>query len=202
MIKAVAFTALFSSAAAFLPAAPVAGSKNAGVVKMGLNDIIGADVETKGPWDPLNLAVLSEQSANNPDLKWLQEAEIKHGRVCMLAFVGILATKFGIHIPDYPVQTNDFTVAFGEMIEKNPFAFLQIIFSIALIEGQSYPGDLWFGKGREPGDLGFTPFGTKNFEKARLQEIKNGRAAMIGVMAFFSAAVLPGSVPIYDILGL
>ena len=28
------------------------------------------------------------------DIKWMQEAEIKHGRVCMLATVGFVASEF------------------------------------------------------------------------------------------------------------
>jgi hypothetical protein len=39
------------------------------------------------------------------------------------------------------------------------FSF-QILFSIALIEGTSNPGEFWFGKGeREAGDLGYDPLG-------------------------------------------
>lgn len=43
-------------------------------------------------YDPLNLA-------STYDNNWLREAEIKHGRVCMLAFAGYVANDAGIKFP-------------------------------------------------------------------------------------------------------
>jgi len=43
-------------------------------------------------FDPLGFAELY-------DVKWLREAELKHGRVSMLAVVGWLVTQAGIHLP-------------------------------------------------------------------------------------------------------
>jgi hypothetical protein len=42
------------------------------------------------PWDPLGLAKLNalptqeSRPSSNPNVKWLREAELKHGRICML----------------------------------------------------------------------------------------------------------------------
>ena len=36
------------------------------------------------PWDPFDFAKLSKVSANNPDVAFLREAELKHGRVAMV----------------------------------------------------------------------------------------------------------------------
>ena len=43
-------------------------------------------------YDPLNLA-------STYDNNWLREAEIKHGRVCMLAFAGYVTNDAGIKFP-------------------------------------------------------------------------------------------------------
>merc|ERR1719421_689193 len=55
--------------------------------------------EALEPWDPLDLCLLSKVSANNPDVAFLREAELKHGRIAMLAFVGIAITSGGGHLP-------------------------------------------------------------------------------------------------------
>ena len=45
------------------------------------------------PWDPMRFSELYKVSGNNPDVAFLREAELKHGRLSMLAFAGILATN-------------------------------------------------------------------------------------------------------------
>merc|ERR1719356_1081611 len=85
------------------PKTPVPGSQKA------LENMVGADVEIGDgkPWDPLGFSKLYDRNFDfnmvmtYPHVQWLREAEIKHGRVCMLAFVGIVAQKF-FHIPGYP----------------------------------------------------------------------------------------------------
>jgi len=42
-------------------------------------------------WDPLGIS-------NLIDVRWLREAELKHGRVCMLASLGCLVQEFA-HLP-------------------------------------------------------------------------------------------------------
>lgn len=57
-------------------------------------------------FDPLNLGTLSEtikgQSHGGlfPHAQWLREAEIKHGRMAMLAFVGTVAAVSGLSFPE------------------------------------------------------------------------------------------------------
>merc|ERR550537_1821444 len=49
-------------------------------------------------FDPLYLGDLYK------DIKWLREAELKHGRICMLAATGILAQEL-FSLPGYPGYT-------------------------------------------------------------------------------------------------
>ena len=58
-----------------------------------------------GPWDPMGFSQIhgmvqgSEHAGVMPSPQWLREAEIKHGRVAMLAFTGALVQSYGMHFP-------------------------------------------------------------------------------------------------------
>ena len=54
---------------------------------------------SKLPWDPWSFSKLSKVSANNPDVAFLREAELKHGRIAMLATLGYSAVSLGLHLP-------------------------------------------------------------------------------------------------------
>ena len=45
-------------------------------------------------FDPLSLA-------SKFDVKWLREAELKHGRVCMVAFLGYVSVDLGFKLPGH-----------------------------------------------------------------------------------------------------
>lgn len=115
------------------------------------------------------------------DIKWLQESEIKHGRVCMLAFLGMLAQEF-VHLPNpayaNPVATEAFyQVPAGALWQI--FLFCGVV-ELVLHKGKISYTDMFTGDA-VPGELGFNPMGLKMTDKLRLQEIKNGRLAMCGV---------------------
>ena len=51
---------------------------------------------------------------------------------------------------------------------------------------------------RAPGDLGYRVMRkADNMEEQQTKELKNGRAAMLGIMAFSAAHYIPGSVPFF-----
>jgi len=77
------------------------------------------------------------------------------------------------------------------------------LLSIALIEGVSNPTEFWFGKGdRAAGELGYDPLGFSKGkpqevkDKYLLNELKNGRLAMMAMAAYTSEHWLPGAVPL------
>ena len=125
-------------------------------------------------FDPLALSQLM-------DVKWLQESEIKHGRICMLAFLGMLVQEF-VHLPDAAFSNPVATEAFGQV----PAGGLWQIFifcgiaEFILHKGRVSYTDM-FTDGAEPGKLGFNPMNLKISDRIRLAEIKNGRLAMCGV---------------------
>jgi uncharacterized membrane protein len=65
-------------------------------------------------FDPLMLA-------NKQTVGWMREAELKHGRVCMLATLGWVAVDLGFHFPGdtfsglTSLAAHDATVKSGDM---------------------------------------------------------------------------------------
>lgn len=171
--------------------------------------MVGADVETGGKaWDPMGFSKLYDRNFDfnmvmtYPHVQWLRESEIKHGRICMLAFVGMVAQHF-FQIPGYP-EESDWTKALAACYaEKYPtLGVIQISVFTMFVEGRWFPDGAWIGQmDREAGDLGFDPLKlmkkpTFNLEAEQLKEIKNGRLAMIGVASMAANHALPGSVPL------
>jgi hypothetical protein len=177
--------------------------------------LAGEKEETFEPWDPLDLCLLSKVSANNPDVAFLREAELKHGRIAMLAFVGILFTAGGTHFPPPEFEAaaaGGWPEALGTINKSNPGILAQALATIAVVEGQSNanrgtPGGinwwdgLWFGE-REgnavvAGDLKFDPLklmpkDPDAAKRMQLAELKNGRLAMIAVFSIFQTYLYTG----------
>ena len=163
-----------------------------------------------GAWDPLRLGELhglvagSEHAGVMPSPQWLREAEIKHGRVAMLAFTGALVQSYGMHFPGslngeyYEAGVNPFE-ATPSAFATNPMGMAQILLFIGLTEGYTFPEGAWSGDmKREPGDLGYRVMRSADvMEEQQIKELKNGRAAMLGIMAFSAAHFIPGSVPFF-----
>jgi hypothetical protein len=178
-------------------------------IQMADKEMVGASTESflsEGKvYDPLDMLKLHDRAPTVfPHPKWLRESELKHCRIAMLASIGAFTAQWGLAIPGYtPVASGDPTENLNQFVLDWPFGFTQILFSIALIEGTSFPGEFWFGKGdREAGDLGYDPLGFfKNKtdaqkEQMQLKELKNGRLAMIAMAAYTAEHWIPGSVPL------
>jgi len=138
-------------------------------------------------FDPLNIGGLYS-------MKWMREAELKHGRVCMLAWMGYVLVDLGLYAPGAPKVTSlaahDVTVGTGHM--------LFLLFVIGAFEALSYNAIAEMMSGetdRAAGDYGI-PFrfcrdgDTATQEKYKLQEITHGRAAMLGFSGMVTASAL------------
>mmetsp|Transcript_21642 Transcript_21642/g.28386 ORF Transcript_21642/g.28386 Transcript_21642/m.28386 type:complete len:206 (-) Transcript_21642:148-765(-) len=131
---------------------------------LGLNGELVGDVG----FDPFGFA-------GKGDVFKYREAELKHGRVCMLAMTGILVQEV------YQLNENFPSTNFLEALKTAPaLGVFQIVLAIAAIElrTSSY-------EGRVPGDIGFDPLRLSKDginEKWALMELKHGRLAMIGFL--------------------
>lgn len=208
--SAALLASLVASASAFAP--QQTASQSSALKATGFEEVGGV------PFDPLNLAKLGTGESFDtfpnmfPDVQFLQEAEIKHGRQAMIAWTGIWATHqggmgLGMHIPGFP-EESDWTQALGVFAKEQPGWFAGILFFIAICEGESvgHSGDNFRGKStKTPGDLNFDVLGLgKNMSEEdaaryKIVEMKNGRAAMIAMASLFAHESIPGSVPLMDI---
>jgi len=131
------------------------------------------------------------------DIKWLREAELKHGRVCMLATTGYLLQEF-YSLPNYPGYSANPVEAFSSVPSEG---LLQIFVFMGWLEvignkGKYTMMDMFEDKSRVPGDLGFDPlkFGENKETRARLEmaELKNGRLAMIAFSGMIHQTFVTG----------
>jgi len=126
----------------------------------------------------------------------LQYIELKHGRIAMLAVLGQVITKAGIHFPGYLDRAH--TVAFADIptgfgaLEKIPAAgYIQFFLFIFFLEvGVMKDSANGAAPGEFPGDFrnGALDFGWDSFSEEeklskRAIELNNGRAAQMGILA-------------------
>jgi len=121
------------------------------------------------------------------DMKWMREAEIKHGRVGMLASLGYFLQEWwtlpGLTPCDDP---NLAPQAVGVS------AMLQIVLWAGVIEFWTNKGNvtmetMFADESRVPGNVGFDPMGLavgktkEELEYTQLQELTHGRLAMLAI---------------------
>lgn len=186
-----ALTLAGPAAAAFHAPAPVV-QRRAAVQMASIEDLPGATVEVGGKvFDPLGLADMCPYGSM--EFEWMRTAEIKHGRVCMAAAVGYLVNEAGIHFPGMisqhpPLAFADLGTGLDAWANVPAAGKGQIFLVAGLIETANEVSKPHYLKG-----------GMIKFEgpkaNSRLAELKNGRAAMIGVASFIAGSTITGSVP-------
>lgn len=152
---------------------------------------------------PPNLVGITGQVGFDPlgfsnwiDVKFLQEAEIKHCRVAMLGVLGFVASEF-FQLPGdvhnvSPVAAHDAAVSSG--------ALAQVLIWTSMFEALSVKAvqEMVAGSGRQPGYFGFDPL---KFSEGKSQAVKddfaikelsNGRLAMLAFGGIITQAVLTG----------
>lgn len=132
-------------------------------------------------------------------MDFLREAEIKHGRICMLAWTGFVAVDMGARIWPLPaayegltsVTAHDALVEYGAMGQL--FLWIGLAESIATV---SLIQMLYEDSGREAGDFGLDPLGfldgksEDEVNRMKLRELKNGRLAMLAFSGAVTQSVL------------
>merc|ERR1712060_96382 len=197
------------------------GMRTSAATKMAfVDDLEGTGEETGGElWDPLGIS----ESVSDEAVMWFRAAELKHGRVAMLASVGYLTTAMGMYFPGEIAKG----VTFASIAANGPAdaweavptaGKLQIISIIFMLELATESKKPHYMRGGVPGKLDQLPFdgvtgiwapkikfwdplnftgalSAEQLAKKRKAELKNGRLAMIGIISFLSAHSIPGSVP-------
>ena len=139
------------------------------------------------------------------DIKWLREAEIKHGRICMLAATGYMFQEF-FSLPGYPGYSPNAVEAFSSVPSEGLW---QILFFVSWFEVWSNKGkftmmNMFEDPKRVPGDLGIDPlkFGENAATRDRLEmaELKNGRLAMLAFSGMIHQTFVTGK-PLFASLG-
>jgi len=121
------------------------------------------------------------------DIKWLREAEIKHGRASMLATLGFVLQEYWT----LPGMTN---VADSNLAPSvaGVSSMAQIVVWMGVLEFWTNKGNvtmenMFEDPDRVPGELGFDPMGLSSGksqeekDEMALKEIKNGRLAMLAI---------------------
>ena len=198
-MKSAIIAAVIGSAAAFAPA-PVA--KTTSAINAFENEL-GAQAPL-GFFDPLGML----DDADQERFDRLRYVEIKHGRICQLAFLGQITTRAGIHLPgaiDYSgTQFSDIGEGWAGSLEVPVAGALQILAFVGFLElgvmkdsaNGAAPGD-FVGDFRNGAiDFGWDTFDEETKLAKRAIELNNGRAAQMGILGLMVHEQLGGSVPI------
>jgi len=178
----------------------------------------GAIAPFEEGFDPLNLSDGQDLST----MRYFREAETQHGRVAMLACIGMFVTEEPIEYhPLFEAYNKDIGPAIRHLDEVravSPF-FFELLFivigglelnralkgwtspSASTIAGQDTFQDNYF-----PGDIGFDPLGLKpedptEFAEMNTKELQHGRLAMLGMAGMVAQELVNGK-EIFVNLGL
>jgi hypothetical protein len=187
---------LIASAAAFAPSqvAQTSTSLNAFEGELGVQPPLGF-------FDPLGLL----DDADQERFDRLRYVELKHGRICQLAFLGNIITRAGIHLPgDIDTAGTAFTsipdgwAAVGAIPSAGLAQIVLFVGALELAVMKDVTGEAEF-----PGDFrnGALDFGWDTFdEETKLSkrgiELNNGRAAQLGILGLMVHEQLGGVLPI------
>lgn len=223
-MKIAASLAFIGSAAAFTPASV---KKSSTALNAGLNGWtpdanafafgLPGSIAPISDFDPLGLSANKDLSTMK---KW-REAEAQHGRVAMLATLGLLVTEEPIEFhPLFEAYNKDIGPSIRHLDEVravSPIFFEALAVLIGALElnralkgwksPENSPGAFQeLNEDYYPGDIGFDPLGLKpktpeEFNAMATKELQNGRLAMLGAAGMIAQELVNGK-EIFVNLGL
>merc|ERR1712023_531533 len=123
--------------------------------------------------------------------------ELKHGRVCMLAVVGFVATDWGFHLPG-EVHNVGSIAAHDAAVKSGAMSQLLLWIGVAEVWSAIAIKEMILEDTRGPGDYaldvsgGYGRMSEKEKETMQLKELNNGRLAMLAFSGIVTQAVLTG----------
>ncbi|CAM9212950.1 unnamed protein product [Chrysoparadoxa australica] len=209
-MKTIAALALAATGAtAFVAPSAFSGSRlSTGVTSSSAMKMADASALPGAPFgdgvvfDPLNLA----SKVDDATLKKWREAELKHGRVAMLATVGMLVQEQYHPFWNLGDKYLGPAVEHYQVIEGNfPIFWPLSLLVVGIVEGDNLlrgwekldpvDGTANLRDDYINGDLGFDPFnivGTDKFDVERTKELNNGRLAMIAILGMWAQELVSG----------
>merc|ERR1719183_2695937 len=137
-------------------------------------------------FDPLQISDLVP-------LAWSREAELKHARICMLAFAGWVSVDLGFRVPYAPEVSSLY--AHDATVEKGPMYFLLILLTgWEVVCGIPKVFQLLNDPdATAPGDYKFDPLGFGGSLELQEKELANGRLAMMAFSGVVTQSALTGN---------
>jgi len=138
-------------------------------------------------FDPLGLSTPQ-------NIKWMREAELKHGRMSMLAWTGYVAVDLGIKFPGEKYASLTSYTAHAATAKYELFLLLLLVGTSETIGFTQIYNMMTGDDDRDAGDFGFDPLKllAGNEEQYKLAELTHGRAAMLAFSAVVTQSALPG----------
>jgi len=177
-----ALSLCLASASAFAPpSTPTLTTTTQSSLNALVDDAFGISIETGNKCPPLGRKILED--AGPDGVKWFQNAELKHGRIAMVATIGFWIQKLGVHFPLYlgPSGSNAFHpgdsanwllssttgTTFADIAQASPLDAISMVptqgwFQIFLVAGwfECIAYNRQWAEGREiAGDYGYDPLG-------------------------------------------
>ena len=159
---------------------------------MGIDEFIGTPVKGEGGFfDPLNLS----RDKDDATLRWYRAAELKHGRVCMLASLGIVIQGLDTNIiPNENFHETNAFAAVANVYNTMPLALIQILIAISAVEVLCASIE---NNSDRPGDFGWDPCNIRPkdpevLDRMQVRELKNGRLAMLATAGMAYQTYLTG----------
>merc|ERR1719502_772398 len=195
LVASAGAAAAFQAAPMHAVRAPQRATVNMAVEDLvgGINDpIFGGTPEGK-IWDPLGLG------ADEASLYRRRCVEIKYGRVCMVAFLGmtigpneLITPSHALLSPSQDLHFDDIPGGIAALGVVPGAGWAQIIALVGIHELTVAKQDYTKVPGEIPTFLSFKPEDPDVFADKQLKELKNGRLAMIAVLGELMAQQVSG----------